>query len=45
MEEVFREKGGKWFYNEKLLIDLDIFLWQWLKNIKAQGFKAEEARA
>jgi hypothetical protein len=44
-QEVFREKGGKWYYNEKLLVDLDTFLWQWLKNIKSQGFKAEEARA
>lgn len=28
-------------YSSHLLVDLDEFLWQWLKNIQVQGFKAE----
>jgi hypothetical protein len=39
-QEVFKEKNGKIYYSERLLIDLDSFLWHWLKNIQAQGFIA-----
>lgn len=39
-QEVFREVDGKTFYSNQLLIDLDTFLWQWLKNIEDQGFKS-----
>lgn len=39
-QEVFRYQNGKTYYSERLLIDLDGFLWQWLKNIADQGFKA-----
>lgn len=40
-QEVFREVNGKTFYSNQLLIDLDTFLWQWLKNIEDQGFKSD----
>lgn len=40
-QEVFREVDGKTFYSNQLLIDLDTFLWQWLKNIEVQGFKSD----
>ena len=41
MQEVFVFKNGKTLYSERLLTDLDGFLWQWLRNIEQQGFKAE----
>lgn len=39
-QEVFKRQNGKTLYSERLLIDLDGFLWQWLRNIQEQGFKA-----
>ena len=39
-QEVFKEVNGRWYYSQHLLTDLDAFLWQWLKNIDMQGFKA-----
>ena len=38
-QQVFR--NGDATYSPRLLIDLDEFLWQWLKNIEMQGFKPE----
>lgn len=40
-QQVFQERGGRLMYSSHLLVDLDEFLWQWLKNIQVQGFKAE----
>ena len=40
-QEVFKAVDGKTFYSSQLLIDLDTFLWQWLKNIEDQGFKSD----
>ena len=40
-QEVFITKNGKQLYSPRLLTDLDEFLWQWLKNIKEQGFTPE----
>jgi len=37
-QQVFIERDGKTLYSRRLLVDLDEFLWQWLKNIQAQGF-------
>ena len=37
---VFGTQDGRRVYKPALLRDLDQFLWQWLKNIDAQGFKA-----
>jgi hypothetical protein len=39
-QEVFGEQNGRRVYSPSLLRDLDGFLWQWLKNIADQGFKA-----
>ena len=39
-QEVFINKDGKQLYSHRLLVDLDEFLYMWLKNIKDQGFKA-----
>lgn len=39
-QEVFKTIQGKMCYSHRLLIDLDTFLWQWLQNIKDQGFIA-----
>ena len=39
-QEVFRMQNGNRVYSPSLLRDLDGFLWQWLKNIADQGFKA-----
>ena len=41
-QEVFIERDGKTLYSRRLLVDLDDFLWQWLKNIQAQGFNPKE---
>ena len=38
-QEVFKTVEGRTLYSNQLLIDLDIFLWQWLQNIEQQGFK------
>ena len=38
-QEVYTLEGGRLMQRTGLLRDLDAFLWQWLKNIKAQGFK------
>lgn len=40
-QQVFRTINGKLMYSEKLLRDLDGFLWQWLKTIELQGFSPE----
>lgn len=40
-QEVFKENNGRTIYSNQLLIDLDTFLWQWLQNIEAQGFKPD----
>lgn len=37
-QEVFSDNDRR--YRPGLFIELDGFLWQWLKNIEAQGFKA-----
>ncbi len=37
-QEVFRTIKGKTMYSQSLVRQLDDFLWQWLKNINAQGF-------
>ena len=39
-QSVFKTIGGRLMYSQRLLTDLDGFLWQWLKNIINQGFKA-----
>ena len=39
-QEVFSQQNGHRLYSPALLRDLDQFLWQWLKNIEDQGFKA-----
>lgn len=39
MQQVFKTIDGKVCYSNQLLIDLDLFLWQWLQNIDQQGFK------
>lgn len=42
-QEVYRQnETGTWFYSQRLRIDLDEFLWTWLKNIKEQGYRLEE---
>ena len=42
-QEVYRQdEAGTWFYSQRLRIDLDEFLWSWLKNIKEQGYRLEE---
>lgn len=38
-QEVLTRIKGRLMYSSSLLIDLDGFLWHWLKNIQAQGFK------
>ena len=42
-QSVFKTINGKLMYSHRLLIDLDEFLWQWLKNIKDQGFTPEKS--
>ena len=42
-QEVFLHRNGKTYYSHRLLVDLDAFLWQWLKNIDAQGFNPDQA--
>lgn len=38
-QEVFRRNSaGQLMYSKRLLIDLDEFLWSWLKNLSEQGF-------
>lgn len=38
-QEVYRPgNDGKLLYSPRLRIDLDEFLWQWLKNIHEQGY-------
>ena len=37
-QQVFKTVEGKLLYSQKLLRELDDFLWQWLKNIEMQGF-------
>lgn len=39
-QEVFGMQNGRRVYSPSLLRDLDGFLWQWLKNLEDQGFKA-----
>jgi hypothetical protein len=39
-QEVFTTQNGRRLYHPGLLRELDSFLWMWLRNIKAQGFKA-----
>lgn len=36
--EVYITEGGREMYRPRLRIDLDQFLWQWLKNIGEQEF-------
>ena len=38
--QVFKMIGGRLMYSQRLLTDLDAFLWQWLQNIESQGFVA-----
>ena len=40
MQEVFKVAPDGIRYSDRLLVDLDHFLWQWLQNIDDQGFKA-----
>lgn len=37
-QQVFHNTPDGWVYSEKLLHELDDFLYDWLKNIKEQGF-------
>lgn len=37
-QQVFKDIDGQTCYSNQLLIDLDIFLWQWLQNIDQQGY-------
>lgn len=37
-QEVLKKINGKLMYSSSLLIDLDRFLWEWLRNIQDQGF-------
>ena len=37
-QQVFHNTPDGWAYSRQLLIDLDTFLWEWFKNIEAQGF-------
>ena len=37
-QEVYFEKDGKMYMRPKLKKDLNSFLFQWLKNLEAQGF-------
>ena len=39
-QEVFTVQDGRRVYSPGLLRELDQFMWQWLKNIEDQGFKA-----
>ncbi len=36
--QVYIERDGKELYSPRMRTDLDAFLWQWLKNIKDQGY-------
>ena len=38
---ILKEHNGKLLYSVSRLKELDEFLWQWLKNIEAQGFTAD----
>lgn len=40
-QEVFKMSGGKTYYHERLLRELDDFLWMWLKNVSDQGFSPD----
>lgn len=42
-QEILKVINGKQMYSASLVTDLDAFLWQWLKNIRAQGFIPERA--
>lgn len=37
-DEVYIERDGKTLYSQRLRVSLDKFMYQWLKNIKEQGF-------
>lgn len=37
-----QDDEGRTLYSRRLRIDLDEFLWQWLKNIAMQGYQLEQ---
>ena len=41
-QQVFKTTGGKLLYSQRLLTDLDEFMWQWLNNIEMQGFTPDQ---
>lgn len=42
-QEVYRQNDqGQTLYSRRLRSDLDEFLWQWLKNIYAQGYSLQQ---
>lgn len=43
LDEVYkRTAAGQLLYSQRLRTSLDEFLWQWLKNIKDQGFNPNQ---
>ena len=43
LDEVYkRNNAGQLLYSQRLRTSLDEFLWQWLKNIKYQGFNPNQ---
>lgn len=43
-QEVYKKRGEKTLYSPALRTELDGFLWQWLKNIREQGFTSENRK-
>ena len=42
-QEVYkRDESGQLLYSKRLRTDLDEFLWNWLHNIKEQGYSLKE---
>ena len=42
-QEVYRQDDqGRTLYSQRLRVDLDEFLWQWLRNIQEQGYQLEQ---
>lgn len=43
-QEVYQRRAEKTLYSPRLRSELDDFLWQWLKNIREQGFTPENRK-
>ena len=41
-DQVFIKRNGKNLFSQRLLTDLDHFLWMWGKNIIEQGFRPDQ---